>query len=607
MIILTVLISALVVCGLAIGAPIVTWLAPAACIDRVTDKAFLSTWLGALMLATTLLAVSLISPLTPTIVMVVTSSLVGLSLLTRRTRSFIGEAFGNLTAGPLVGALALKLGVAAYCSQVIVWYDTRLYHMQVIKWLSEYGTVPGLALIHERFGYISSWFAPEAAVNHGLLHGRIGSFTGGFCLLMLVGRLFAALLRIIGGDGRARDVFLVAAALPTLVIIMVYGIPNSPSPDLPVIILVIEVAWCILAISEFQKRNPEHFDRPLNAALIPLLLSAGAVSVKLSAMPLLAIAGCYYLFNGKLGGGKLAAATILLIFFLVPLAAAGLVTSGCAFYPVSAFCTDLPWSLGVGQASAESKLIRNWARWGGDGPPANASDWNWIVPWFSKEMGCTVLLLLSAVAAAVMLRRRTALRRIAGAPFVAALAGAGTAFMLYAAPTWRFGLGYLVLIPALLASMHAEQLKKLSGRFRPFPLLFGAPVLGMMGALALAFHIYLVPRPTFTPLEQFASANPAIVGKDKPHFNFILPPRLWTVEFETDPETGRKTATPPATFVKEGSSDVVYYRPDLAKSELCWDAPLPCSPASLYDIRLRDRDKGLSGGFVSAGKSPIGK
>lgn len=36
--------------------------------------------------------------------------------------------------------------------------DTDLYHIQTIKWIHEYGTVPGLANLYLRFGFYSNWF-----------------------------------------------------------------------------------------------------------------------------------------------------------------------------------------------------------------------------------------------------------------------------------------------------------------------------------------------------------------------------------------------------------------------------------------------------------------
>src|SRR5882724_11523075 len=36
--------------------------------------------------------------------------------------------------------------------------DTQLYHLQIIRWTNEYGTVPGLANIYPRLGLGSAWF-----------------------------------------------------------------------------------------------------------------------------------------------------------------------------------------------------------------------------------------------------------------------------------------------------------------------------------------------------------------------------------------------------------------------------------------------------------------
>ena len=49
--------------------------------------------------------------------------------------------------------LFLALGVAKS-----VHIDTQMYHLQVIRWTNEYGTVPGLANIYPRLGLGSAWF-----------------------------------------------------------------------------------------------------------------------------------------------------------------------------------------------------------------------------------------------------------------------------------------------------------------------------------------------------------------------------------------------------------------------------------------------------------------
>ena len=39
-----------------------------------------------------------------------------------------------------------------------VFEDTELYHVQSIKWINEYGTVPGLANLYLRYGFYTNWF-----------------------------------------------------------------------------------------------------------------------------------------------------------------------------------------------------------------------------------------------------------------------------------------------------------------------------------------------------------------------------------------------------------------------------------------------------------------
>ena len=44
----------------------------------------------------------------------------------------------------------------------VIMDDTESYHLQSIKWIQEYGSVPGLVNLHERFGFNTSWFSSVA-------------------------------------------------------------------------------------------------------------------------------------------------------------------------------------------------------------------------------------------------------------------------------------------------------------------------------------------------------------------------------------------------------------------------------------------------------------
>lgn len=56
----------------------------------------------------------------------------------------------------------------------VIMDDTESYHIQSIKWIQEYGSVPGLVNLHERFGFNSSWFSIVALFN--FLPGTTGGF-----------------------------------------------------------------------------------------------------------------------------------------------------------------------------------------------------------------------------------------------------------------------------------------------------------------------------------------------------------------------------------------------------------------------------------------------
>jgi hypothetical protein len=73
--------------------------------------------------------------------------------------------------------ISLWLMIAMTSSGPIMMDDTDSYHLQNIKWIQEYGSVPGLVNLHERFGFNSSWFSSVASLNFS------SKTTGGFTLL----------------------------------------------------------------------------------------------------------------------------------------------------------------------------------------------------------------------------------------------------------------------------------------------------------------------------------------------------------------------------------------------------------------------------------------
>lgn len=68
----------------------------------------------------------------------------------------------NIKQIPIAGLVligSIWLVILQFSAGPTLMDDTESYHIQMIKWLREYGTVPGIANLHERYGFNSSWFS----------------------------------------------------------------------------------------------------------------------------------------------------------------------------------------------------------------------------------------------------------------------------------------------------------------------------------------------------------------------------------------------------------------------------------------------------------------
>jgi hypothetical protein len=75
---------------------------------------------------------------------------------------FYKNAFTNLRKRSVISILLISAGwltILVLNAGPTMMDDTESYHIQMIKWIKEYGTVPGIVNLHERFGFNSSWFS----------------------------------------------------------------------------------------------------------------------------------------------------------------------------------------------------------------------------------------------------------------------------------------------------------------------------------------------------------------------------------------------------------------------------------------------------------------
>lgn len=571
------------------------------CFARVSDRLMVALWLGVAVLPIVLLGTALFLPLTPWVGGIIVITLSGLALWAPRTRLEIANLRQIVSPQFILTLLVLAIAVAAFTSRKITWIDTGLYHAQAIRWLSTFGVVPGLTLLSEQLGFSSSWFALAAPLNAEILSGRASTVANGLILFVALTHLCVSGGQIFSHKALVSDwfitIFLAMTILPLVGTNLLSAVLVSPSPDIPVIFLSGAIAWLMLLITYqpiVEDQRVLYF--ALNAELIPLVLAAGAVSIKLTALPLLAIAFLFYWSPRlilKVPPAKYSVQhssflfTVLslnqrIIFrvhrfwigiavsllLLSPIFMAGIITSGCPLYPSSFLCLDLPWSQSIQEANRIAEATRGWGSWFGTAPSGVYAPLWLFWQWFTSIQSSKFIVLLIGLSVLSMLyvAWMSKLHQHSGYIWLLLLAILGTAFTMLKAPLLRFGMGYVVVLPALaiaifiqsrlfsLFSRSAKQLQQMSllNYVESFKLTGTVLLFILLGAILL---------------------NPANQSR------LLLPSPLPTAKLE-----------------KQRINDVVYFSPEESKSG-CWGAELPCASNPEDHIKLRNSTAGLAAGF----------
>ncbi len=103
-------------------------------------------------------------------------------------RKDIGERLRPRPLNCRVAVLALfAILVIVISSTYIQHYDTYLYHGQSIRWVEEYGVVPGLGNLHNRLAYNSAIFSLQALFSMKFLLGTSLHTLNGFIVFVLGG------------------------------------------------------------------------------------------------------------------------------------------------------------------------------------------------------------------------------------------------------------------------------------------------------------------------------------------------------------------------------------------------------------------------------------
>ncbi|NVO33427.1 LIC_10190 family membrane protein [Hymenobacter lapidiphilus] len=530
---------------------------------------------GVALLLVGLAPVSLVLPLGSLAVRGALGVLV-VALLLGQRRAIVVELC-RWWATPRPAAWWVGVGLLALLLLVLLLYqqlgsrnpDAQLYYLQYLHWLERYAVVPGLGNLHGRLAFNSHLFLGTAVFG-------IPTPTGTYYPLppYLNTLLAMAAARGVTWAIRNKEARYTAWAGAALLLFCIYfylfrGWVASPAPDCA---LVVFLSFTFLLYSGFF--GPYHVQgragRP--RLLLLALLSGAAVTIKLSALPVLLLP-LHALWVASRPPGPAGVAEeptaqnwprllgIMLVIFL-PWLVRNLVLSGYPAYPLPGL-PGLPvdWRMPPELVLTEQRLITNMAR---DLPRADwygptDTAWQWLPRWWQQEwlnspITMTLLLLAAVAPLATWWRARQTGARFTHPGWLSAwlVAAGGGIFWFALAPDYRFGMGFLLVLafwPWLTL---------------PMPRWLGRLVL----VLVVAAMLHLLRDPIYGLRHPRPGAVAALVWPN-------LPP------------------LPPTRPVRLPSGQLVR----VANGELgaCGETPLPCTHALAPGLELRGES--LAEGF----------
>lgn len=199
--------------------------------------------------------------------------------------------------------------------------DNETYYIQTIKWLNEYGLVPGLGNLHLFFGQTSGWHIAQSAYSLSFVYDKFNDLNG-FLLLILNLWSFQQLQSYSASQNKIDLAF----GLLPLSYLFLFQFVNAPSPDLAV--------YSIAFLAFFIYTSAENPTEKLKLLSVLVLFAA---YIKITAfvlllLPIIVWIKHYKQINNQLIAIRLLAGLVLFLFVIK-----NSILTGYPLYPLTFF------------------------------------------------------------------------------------------------------------------------------------------------------------------------------------------------------------------------------------------------------------------------------
>lgn len=342
-------------------------------------------------------------------------------------------------------------------SSPVVLDDTYSYHAQTIRWIEEYGIVPGLGNLHGRLAFNSSFLCLQALFSFHDIIGLSMHGMNGFIMWIILSYAICSVKLWRKKKVCTSDFVRIALVSYYL---RVLNIVSSPGTDIPTMGLIGYIVCKWIDLLEEDRKNIAPY-----AYLC--ILSVGVATFKLSSAMIvfLSIMPAYWLVI-KRKWKEIALYIGLGILIIAPFLVRNVILSGYLIYPypkIDLFSFD--WKIPAADAEYMQRAVTVYAQ-GGKGIYEIVPLKEWFPVWKDNCLRTDLIMLLELIAdimaapAALIIGTIMGLRKKDWNFFhVMACLTVGIVFWFFNAPTRRFGEMYLILLPVCLVGSILENIK----------------------------------------------------------------------------------------------------------------------------------------------------
>lgn len=447
----------------------------------------------------------------------------------------------------------ILFAISYFASLSSGWPDTYGYHLNAVKWSNLYKVVPGLANLHTRLGFNSSFFLFASMIDNLFLKNRSSHIALSLMTSVLLVEYFWVFIK-------SKNNYIKTFILLSLPI-FIEGIVKSvqvSSLSYDFALLIIMFAICVELIKGDKK-----------SIFIAVILSLMLLTIKLSGIAFALIVIIFSVY--KLVSKKSELIRILIVLgligtiLLIPYIIRNIILSGWPLYPLPLLRLNIPWAVPYPEVSEVFEVIKAWAilpgiHWH---DAVEVPFVQWFPGWFLRNINVvelkifvmTLILLIGSIFLKFITKyniaKNTGMAACVLASFISIL------YIIFSAPDMRFGGIFFWIFFASVGSFFFSGLFKNNFGLEKFLILF---------SVLLTVYISWPPR-------------------------FDGEIMLKSIRWDQSSARNQVLITP-----RDGSPAFKVYVPD---TESCGNSDLPCTP------EVNNNFKEIVPGDISKGFAPV--